>query len=188
MGSVREDFSEFVAGNATRLLRMAVLLTDDRAAAEDLLQDTLERVYVAWPRVEEPFAYVRTALVRQATNRWRRRARRPEAPLMDWDPASSLDHSQRTVERITLHGALAALPPRQRAVVVLRFLEDLSEAETARHLGCSAGTVKSQSSRALTRLRAVMSATATGPPAAGTPGPTPAAMPHLAVEGGRDAL
>lgn len=156
MGSDREDFSAFVAGNATRLLQTAYLLTGERAAAEDLLQDALERTYVAWPRIDEPTAYVRTALARHATNRWRRRSRRPEVPLDSWHDRPDADHSQATIDRVTVREALTALPARQRAVVVLRFLEDLSEAETARCLGCSVGTVKSHTFRALARLRSVL--------------------------------
>ena len=153
MGSGREDFAEFVAADAARLLGFAYLLTGDRAAAEDVLQDALERTYRVWPRVDEPFAYVRTAITRHAINRWRRRGRRKEVCLEGWDTAARADHIQATVERLAIQDALATLAPRQRAVVVLRFLDDLSEAETARCLGCSVGTVKSQTSRALARLR-----------------------------------
>jgi RNA polymerase sigma-70 factor (sigma-E family) len=160
----REDFADFVTADAPRLLRVAYLLTGNREAAEDLLQETLERVYVAWPRIDNPFAYTRRALARRSANRWRDRARRPEAPL---DLAGEVPHedgSEQVVQRDRLVRALAQLGPRQRAAVVLRYLEDLSEAETAAALGCSVGNVKSQTSRALARLRVVIDAPAPDPP------------------------
>jgi RNA polymerase sigma-70 factor (sigma-E family) len=162
----REDFAEFVQADATRLLRVAYLLTGNREAAEDLLQETLERVYVAWPRVDNPFAYTRRALARRSANRWRDRARRPEAPL---DLATEMhvareDGAEQRAQRDELVRALAKLGARQRAAVVLRYLEDLSEAETAAALGCSVGNVKSQTSRALARLRVVIDAPAPDPP------------------------
>lgn len=147
------DFDEFVAGAAARLSRMAFALTGDRGAAEDLVQDVLERLYVAWPRVQDPFAYARRALMNASTNRWRRRARRPEVRLSASHDVAVDDATPATVQRDELVRAVASLPARQRAVVVLRFLEDLSEAETAAVMSCSTGTVKSQTSRALTRLR-----------------------------------
>jgi RNA polymerase sigma-70 factor (sigma-E family) len=187
----RGDFADFVNADATRLLRIAYLLTGDREAAEDLLQDTLERVYVAWPRVENPFAYARTALVRRSANRWRDRIRRPEAPL---DAAGDVPHddgadgSERIAHRDQLTRALARLGPRQRAAVVLRYLEDLSEVETAAALGCSVGTVKSQTSRALARLRAVIDepsaerGAAEGRPPGGPPSHPPPRTLHSPAE------
>jgi len=153
----RDDFADFVSADATRLMRIAYLLTGHHQAAEDLLQETLERVYVAWPRVDNPFAYARAALASRAASRWRDRARRREAPLTEAaDVAHGADGPERIAQRDELVRALARLGPRQRAAVVLRYLEDLSEAETAAALGCSVGTVKSQTSRALARLRAVL--------------------------------
>lgn len=149
-------FDQFVLGWSPRLLRTAYLLTGDRGAAEDLLQDVLERTYVAWPRVEDAGAYARRALLHAATSRWRRRRRRPEVPLAEWheSPAPGApDAAEAAADRQVVLDALAQLPARQRAVLVLRYLDDLSEAETAAALGCSVGTVKSQSSRALVRLR-----------------------------------
>lgn len=150
------DFDDFVAGAAAGLHRMAYALTGERAAAEDLVQDVLERMFVAWPRVDEPLAYARRALVNRSANRWRSRARRREVALaepVEIPVADTTDHHGR---RDQLVRAISTLPPRQRSVVVLRFLADLSEAETAAALGCSAGTVKSQTSRALARLREVL--------------------------------
>jgi RNA polymerase sigma factor (sigma-70 family) len=134
MTSRDEQFTRFAAGNATALLRTAFLLTGDRAAAEDLLQDAFERVYVAWPRVQEPYAYTRTALVRSSTNRWRSRSRRPEVPLGGYDRAEP-DGAEQRADQARMLAALAGLPARQRATVVLRFLEDLGHRGGARLLG-----------------------------------------------------
>jgi len=157
----RGDFTPFVTAHATPLLRSAYLLTGDRQGAEDLLQDTLERLYVAWPRVDDPVAYARTTLTRTAINRWRTRRRRPEVLLPehdDRDDGISGDGSDARATHAVLMTALAGLPRRQRAVIVLRYLEDLTEADTAATLGCSVGTVKSQAHRALKSLRAVLGA------------------------------
>lgn len=153
-----DGFDDFVAGWTARLLRSAYLLTGDRGLAEDLLQDVFERLYVAWPRVSDPPAYAYKALSRQATNRWRARNRRPrEAPLLDAEPSRSYgDGAAAHAERDVIVAALRQLTRKQRAVVVLRFFIDLSEADTARMLGCSVGTVKSQTARALARLRVVL--------------------------------
>ena len=147
------DFDEFVLGSSTRLLRAAYLLTGDRHSAEDLVQDVLSRMYVAWPRIDDPQAYARRALVHAATNRWRRAARRPEVAL---ETKHDLASPGLDAERVDLLAALRQLPAGQRAVIVLRFLDDVSVDDTARALGCSAGTVKSQTARALPRLRALL--------------------------------
>jgi RNA polymerase sigma-70 factor (sigma-E family) len=151
------DFSDFVRGRSTALLRSTVLLTGgDRALAEDLLQGVLERMYVRWRRIREsPEAYARRALVHAAINSRRSRNRRPELPLLDPDAAATagLDATASVDERDLLVRALLTLPPRQRAVLVLRYFDDLSEVDTAAALGCSVGTVKSTASRALVRLR-----------------------------------
>jgi RNA polymerase sigma-70 factor (sigma-E family) len=151
-------FDEFVRDRSTALLRTAVLLVGgDRGHAEDLLQGVLERVYARWDRIDgPPEAYARRALTHAAVNRWRTRRRRPELPLLDTDPGAA-DPGDRTAAvdlRDALVRALLTLPPRQRAVLVLRYLDDLPDEEVARALGCSAGTVKSQASRALAKLRA----------------------------------
>lgn len=153
------DFDGFVVAASPGLLRMSVALTGDRSAAEDLLQDVLERLYVAWPRVDDPSAYARRALVNASTNRWRLRGRRPERPLDDAPEPLVSDRTDEHGRRDELVRAVATLPGRQRAVVVLRFLADLSEAETAKLLGCSVGTVKSQTARALTKLRELIGET-----------------------------
>ena len=147
------DFDEFVRTRAATLLRVAYLLTGDRYAAEDLLQDVLEQVYVRWHRVRTtPEAYARRALVNRAANRWRWRRRRPEGVLGDRQPAVP-DETEGVLVRSVVLAGLRALPARQRAAVVLRFLEDLPVAEVARALDCSEGAVKSHTARGLSRLR-----------------------------------
>ncbi|HEY6748959.1 MAG TPA: SigE family RNA polymerase sigma factor [Mycobacteriales bacterium] len=153
-------FTEFVRARSTALLRTAVLLAGgDRGHAEDLVQGVLERMYVRWDRIDgPPEAYARRALTHAAVNRWRTRRRRPELPLLTGGGGTGTDTAGRdpaaTVDlRDVLVRALLTLPPRQRAVLVLRFLDDLPEEEVARALGCSVGTVKSQTSRGLARLR-----------------------------------
>lgn len=156
-------FEEFVLARRPALLRSAYLLTGDRGQAEDLVQDVLERTYLHWGRIvrtDDPSVYVRRVLVNTANNRWRRlRARVREVPLgpaHDRGGSRSGDHGEGVATRDALLRALAELPAGQRAVVVLRYFEDLSEAETARVLGRSVGTVKSQAARGLARLRGVL--------------------------------
>ncbi|ONH23546.1 SigE family RNA polymerase sigma factor [Pseudofrankia asymbiotica] len=159
-----QSFEKFVATAAKRLLLSATLLVGgDWAAGEDLLQGAFERTYRHWPKIanRQPEAYVRRALVNAATSRWRGlRARAPEVPLVvdgSWTADASglsADHADAVSERASLVRALLSLPPRQRAVIVLRYLEDLPEAEVAAALGCSIGSVRSQASRGLVRLRA----------------------------------
>ncbi|MCX4386457.1 SigE family RNA polymerase sigma factor [Micromonospora peucetia] len=147
------DFDDFVRTRSVALLRVAYLLTGDRHAAEDLLQEVLEQVYVRWRRVRtSPEAYARRALVNRSINRWRRRARRPERALGDNDGVAR-DHADDIALRQAVVAALRVLPPRQRAAVVLRYLEDLSVADVATALRCSEGAVKSHASRGLARLR-----------------------------------
>ena len=151
-----EDFDEFVRGTSTRLLRTAVLLTGDRQAAEDLVQEVYERVYVRWRWIRGgPEPYARKTLTNLVANRWRRKARKPEVALADRHDQPTPDGADGVVVRNQLVAALQTLPPRQRAVIVLRYYEDLTEAQTAEALGCSVGTVKSQASRALDKLRLI---------------------------------
>ncbi|GIH17141.1 SigE family RNA polymerase sigma factor [Rugosimonospora africana] len=157
-------FDDFVRGRAGALLRSAYLLTGDRHAAEDLLQDALERVYRRWSRIAtSPEAYARRALVNGATNRWRLRRRRPEAPLIDAHDPADPDHAGRVALRAVVENALRELPARQRATVVLRYFDDLSEAEVASLLNCSVGTVKTHASRGLARLRTALGPTFDAP-------------------------
>jgi RNA polymerase sigma-70 factor (sigma-E family) len=147
------SFEHFVRTRSSRLLAVAVLLCGDRGHAEDLLQAALAGAARRWDRIEgSPEAYVRAALVNGAKNRWRKR-RPVELPLLP-DNDVRIDDDTRTVDlRRALIGEIGRLPPRQRAVLVLRYFADLTEAETARELRCSVGTVKSQTARAFARLR-----------------------------------
>jgi RNA polymerase sigma-70 factor (sigma-E family) len=153
------SFEDFVRARAGSLLRTALLLTgQNRAEAEDLLQVALERAYRHWPRIckaGEPERYVRAILANASNDRWRRLARRPEQPMPDGYPGPAIpDRTTEIADRDYLLRALAALPPRQRAVLVLRYFDDLGEAEIAQQLGCSLGSVKSHAARGLARLRA----------------------------------
>ncbi|MGW4379295.1 SigE family RNA polymerase sigma factor [Kitasatospora sp. NPDC004531] len=151
-----DAYAAFVATAWPRHLRTATLITGDRHRGEELLQDCLVKLYVRWRRVtsDDPHAYLRRMLVNGHISWWRRRRRElltddlPDLPGGAGGEYDSADELRR---------ALRSLAPRQRAVVVLRHLEDLSEKETADILGCSVGTVKSQHSRAMARLRTVMS-------------------------------
>ena len=154
-GSDEDAFRDFVVGRSPAYLRTAFLLSGDWGHAEDLLQTSLAKVYRAWSRLHDHDnldAYVRRVMVNTQTTWWRRawRAEQPTGKLPDWPGPDALHASD---DRDRLRRALLTLPARQRAVVVLRHYEDLSEAEVARILGCSVGTVKSQCARALAKLR-----------------------------------
>jgi RNA polymerase sigma-70 factor (sigma-E family) len=154
----RESFDDFVATRSTRLLRTAYLLTHHRALAEDLVQTSLAKAWFSWGRIEgRPEAYVRRIMVNTYSSWWRRRWNGEEAtadlPERGAGQGFRPGEDVRVDDRTDLWRALARLPRRQRAVVVLRFYEDLSEAETAEIMQCSVGTVKSQASRALAKLR-----------------------------------
>jgi RNA polymerase sigma-70 factor (sigma-E family) len=154
-------FEAFVLGRQAALFRLAFLLSGDRHHAEDLVQGTLERTYQHWRRVAtagNPEAYVRRILVNTATD-WRRARRHVVEQSLDSAPGlpSQRDGGTDLVEtHDVVVRALRGLPVKMRAVLVLRYFEDLSEAETALVLDCSVGTVKSQASRGLARLRAAM--------------------------------
>ena len=143
------DFDDFVAARSTALLRTAYLLTRDHALAEDLLQTALTKAWFAWAKIDNHEAYVRRILVNTYTSWWRRRwnGEQPVLTLVE----SSVDHPEEGSH--DLWSALGRLPRRQRAVVVLRYFEDLTEAQTAGILGCSVGTIKSQTSKAFAKLR-----------------------------------
>jgi RNA polymerase sigma-70 factor (sigma-E family) len=152
------SFEEFVAASSGRLFTMAVLLCGrHRAEAEDLLQGVLERAYRRWAgicREGDPERYARRMLVNASVDRWRAMRRTRDLPVRTRLSDSAVaDRAAEVDDRDLLLRALATLPARQRAVIVLRYLEDLSEAQTAAVLGCTTGTVKSQASRALARLR-----------------------------------
>jgi RNA polymerase sigma-70 factor (sigma-E family) len=149
------DFRSFVQLRWTALVRFGYLLTGDWGAAEDLTQVALERTWRRWRyvRADRPEYYVKAAMANQMRSRWR--LRRPDPASVAEVAERELDegHGDRHALRDALWTELLRLPPRMRAVVVLRVWEDLSEAETARVLGMSTGSVKSQMSRALARLR-----------------------------------
>ncbi|MGX5655315.1 SigE family RNA polymerase sigma factor [Geodermatophilus nigrescens] len=149
-------FREFVTRQRSALLRTAYLLTGDHGRAEDLVQTALLETYRRWARVSgrgDPTAYVRRAPVTTATS-WRRRLSSTEQVVETLPEHGYVDHHRDRDDAVVR--ALRALPPRMRAVVVLRFYEDLTEAATAELLGCSVGTVKTQASRALARLRTAL--------------------------------
>lgn len=155
------DFTDFVTHRAPALLRTAFLLCGgDRGAAEDLLQDVLERAYPRWRRIRDrPEPYLRAALANAAANRWRTRSRRvTEVPLQQATEGTRNGHEQQIVDHDQVVRALHQLPARMRAVLVLRFFDDMAEADVAKALRCSVGTVKSQSSRGLVRLRELLGA------------------------------
>lgn len=161
----REAFDAYVRERWVPLLRTATLLTGDRHAAEDLVQETLVRAAQHWARVDPATAdaYVRRILYTRSVDAWRWRRHQPDPaghPGHDDGRAGGGQRSTRTEDgalaaddRLTLAAALARLTPRQRAVLVVRFYDDRIEAEAARLLGCSVSTVKSQTRHALERLR-----------------------------------
>ncbi|BCJ76863.1 hypothetical protein CS0771_64070 [Catellatospora sp. IY07-71] len=158
-GPAPAEFDSFVRARTPALLRSAHVLTGDRHLAEDLVQNTLARTYRAWPRLHETGnaeAYARRIMYNLQVTTWRRR--RLTERLTDSPPdtaAPGHDEADRVALRLVLRDALARLGPRQRAVLTLRFFEDLTEAETADLLGITTGTVKSQTAKALARLRVV---------------------------------
>jgi RNA polymerase sigma-70 factor (sigma-E family) len=155
---VEESFTAFVRASGERHLRVAVLLTGDWHAAEDLVQASLIKLYRAWPGVDQvggdPDAYLRRIIVNTHRSWWRARWRReaPSARIPD-RPADGQDADQRALA-VSIRQALGRLSSRQRAVLVLRYYEDLAEAEIAALLGCSPGTVKTHAHRGLRALRA----------------------------------
>ncbi|MEU1684149.1 SigE family RNA polymerase sigma factor [Micromonospora sp. NPDC005707] len=148
-----DGLDTLVAERGGALLATAVLLTGSRVAGEDLVQAALERLMRNWHRVHgDREGYLRRTLYHLAVDRWRLRRRRPEV-LAEVEPPGQPDGTDALHLRQALVQALGLLPPRQRAVLVLRFWEQCSEAEAAELLGCSVGTVKSTTSRGLARLR-----------------------------------
>lgn len=150
-----EGFAAFAAGSARRLRHSARLLTGDDGRAEDLVQTALARAYLRWDRIraDDPTAYVRRVLYTAHADWWRRRWRHEHPTGELPERAAPGDHAADVAERDRLRVALATLSPRERAVVVLRYYEDLGERETAAALGIAVGTVKSTNSRALGKLR-----------------------------------
>ncbi|MET9563787.1 SigE family RNA polymerase sigma factor [Streptomyces tauricus] len=157
------EFQAFVVGRWPRLMRTAFLLTGEQHAAEDLVQSTLEQVYVAWHRVasaNDPEAYVRRVMINAHARRYRRKLReflvpRSEDAGLTHEVADTCDRIAQADDRHMLLKALAELPTRQREAVVLRYWEDLTEMQTAEAMGCSVGTVKSNAAKGIAKLRAI---------------------------------
>ncbi|SHG01478.1 SigE family RNA polymerase sigma factor [Streptoalloteichus hindustanus] len=191
------NFGEFVASRREALVRRAWTMTGNRADAEDLVQTALTNTFAAWDRLREPAAadaYVQRAITNTFTSWLRRKARRhqelptaelPERPD-EWDTQAEVvarDEFDRSL--VTLRAALGSLTPRQRSAVLLRYVDGRTEAETARMLGCSVGTVKSTVCRALARMRnlpAVLAMRVENGIAVPEPSPVPA-PPALAERG-----
>ncbi|GAA1219418.1 MULTISPECIES: SigE family RNA polymerase sigma factor [Streptomyces] len=152
-----DSFREFVASRSSALLKTAVLLSGgDRHAAEDLLQNALIKAAGRWHRIDEPEAYVRKILYRQQISRWRLKWRGRELTVAEPpESRTGVDSSYAADLRIVMRTALARLTARQRTVLVLRYFEDLPEADVARLLGCSVGTVRSTTHRSLAKLRSL---------------------------------
>jgi RNA polymerase sigma-70 factor (sigma-E family) len=157
MDRTPEDFDEYVRARTPALIRTAYLLTGDQHRAEDLVQDALIKTYRAWNRLSgsNPEAYTRKVMYHLNISRWRRRSSAEISTDRPPEGRPGPDEAGRSVNRLALRSALDQLAPRQRAVIVLRYFEDASEAEVAETLGISVGTVKSTASRALDKLRAV---------------------------------
>lgn len=145
-----EGFRAFVLSSGDRLLQVALLLCGNRQTAEDLLQTAYSRLYPRWDRIEDPYAFTRRVLVNLRNDRWRRLRRERLGDVPDQPQPDSTDSSER---RVVVLSALALLTARERGVLVLRYYEDLSEAEIAATLDIAPGTVKSTAARALGKLR-----------------------------------
>jgi RNA polymerase sigma-70 factor (sigma-E family) len=154
-----ESFDAFVRARLPELLRFGRALTGSEHAAADLVQDALERTLMRWSRItrEDPEGYVRRAMVNRSISVWRKLSRER---ITEQPPSESYRDPERDD---ALLEALRRLPPRQRAVIALRYYDDLTEAQTAAVLGCSIGTVKSQASDAMAKLRGLLAET-TGDP------------------------
>lgn len=167
-GSRDDDFTAFVLARSARLVHFARMLCGDAGLAEDLVQTALEKAYLRWDRIEmaDPFGYVRQAVVNQHLSWVRRRPwrERPsgDAAELDLFLEAEADPSDGVSRRVAVRAALATLSRRERAVVVLRYVEDLTERETAATLGVAIGTVKSANARALTKLRTAPELTGVG--------------------------
>jgi RNA polymerase sigma-70 factor (sigma-E family) len=157
-----EEFQSFMTGRWPRLMRTAFLLTGEQHAAEDLVQSTLEQVFVAWRKVgsaDDPEAYVRRVMINAHARRHRRKLKEFLAPRHDSGLVREVpdtgDRIAQADDRSALLKALAQLPPRQREAVVLRYWEDLTETQAAEAMGCSVGTVKSNAAKGIAKLRAI---------------------------------
>jgi len=155
----RAGFADFVAARSGALHRAAYLMVGDVGLAQDLVQEALTKAYVAWPRLRDPAnaeAYTRKVITNTAITWFRKKSWYGERPADHVPETVAAGHADEVAVRTSLMHALAQLPPRQRAVVVLRYYEDLTEAQAAAVLGCAVGTVKSQGAAALGKLRDLM--------------------------------
>lgn len=147
-------FTEFVATRSDSLIRLAYVLTSDQHAAEDLLQTALAKTARHWRRIRDsPEAYVRRVMYHEQVGRWRSPRWGRERVIQTPPDRPVNDRTSEIETRITLSEALRTLPARKRAVLVLRYYEDLPESEVATIMGCSVGTVRSQTHQAVARLR-----------------------------------
>ena len=149
--------ADYVRGQWPSLVRYATMLCGDAVEAEELVQSALVGVTLRWPFIrdkDDPGAYVKRAIVHANINRWRR-VRSRETVTDQLPERGVADGSATFADQDAVRRALAGLPPRQRAVLVLRYLDDMSEQEAANVLGCSVGTVKSQTHKGLTKLREI---------------------------------
>lgn len=154
--AAERDFREFVQARSQTLMRMAFLLTGgDRHAAEDLLQTALAKAAGRWRTIDNPESYVRRVMYRQQISWWRLKWHRRETNVAEPPDRPREDRTSEVDLKMAVRGAMARLTPRQRAVLLLRFFEDLPEGEVARLLDCSVGTVRSTTHRSLARLRAI---------------------------------
>jgi RNA polymerase sigma-70 factor (sigma-E family) len=156
-------FEEFVAARGEALLRFALMLCADGDLAQDLVQSVLAKAYPRWARIvamQRPEAYLKAVLINEHLRWWRRRSSRElptAAPLVaEHSPVTGSDHAGYHASRDAAWELLCSLPRRQRAVLVLRYYEDLPDAEIATILGCAESTVRSQAARALAVLRALV--------------------------------
>jgi len=155
--SARREFAEFAAARAGALIRVAYVLAGDQHAAEDLLQTALTKAAARWGRIHTaPEAYVRQVMYREQVDSWRRRARHRESTMADVPEQAAAVPDISAETRLSLQQALRALPPGKRAVLALRYFEDLPETQVASILGCSVGTVRSQTYKDLTQLKAAL--------------------------------
>jgi len=157
--SLEEDFTAFVTERAHALLKAAYALTGDQHAAQDLVQSAFAKAFLKWRKISDsPEPYVRRIIYHDFVSMWRNHRRKPEVIVAE--PPDRSDDGELEDDaaiRLLMREALAALPPRQRAVIVLRYFEDFSVEETAAILACGKGTVASQASRALAKLREAVS-------------------------------
>jgi RNA polymerase sigma-70 factor (sigma-E family) len=154
-----ERFAAYVRDRGDYHLRVAVLLTGDWHAAEDLVQASLAKLYRAWPRLDttaDPDGYLRRIMLNTHRSWWRARWRRETPAATVTEHGSAEDFADRQVLGVLVRQALARLPRQQRAVLVLRYCADLGEAEVAQLLGCSSGTVKTHAHRGLHKLRELL--------------------------------